>query len=50
LKYPTRTVFEKLFDGRIQLKQKAFQREAPDIIRLAAIEELRAHAGSLKVR
>jgi len=34
----------------IQYTQKAFQREAPDIIRLAEIEGLGAHAGSIKVR
>jgi len=34
----------------IQYSQKAFQREAPDIIRLAEIEGLGAHAGSIKVR
>jgi histidinol dehydrogenase len=34
----------------IQYTQKAFQREAPDIIRLAEVEELGAHAGSIKVR
>jgi histidinol dehydrogenase len=30
--------------------KKAFQREASDIIRLAEIEGLEAHAGSIKVR
>ncbi len=34
----------------IQYTQKAFQREAPDIIRLAEVEGLGAHAGSIKVR
>jgi histidinol dehydrogenase len=34
----------------IQYTQKAFRREAPDIIRLAEIEGLGAHAGSIKVR
>jgi len=34
----------------IQYTQKAFQREASDIIRLAEIEGLGAHAGSIKVR
>jgi histidinol dehydrogenase len=34
----------------IQYTQKAFKREAPDIIRLAEIEGLGAHAGSIKVR
>jgi histidinol dehydrogenase len=34
----------------IQYTQKAFEREAPDIIRLAEIEGLGAHAGSIKVR
>ena len=34
----------------IQYTQKAFQREAPDIIRLAEIEGLGAHAVSIKVR
>lgn len=34
----------------IQYTKKAFQREAPDIIRLAEIEGLGAHAGSIKVR
>ncbi len=34
----------------IQYTQKAFQREAADIIRLAEIEGLGAHAGSIKVR
>ena len=34
----------------IQYTQKAFQREAPDIICLAEIEGLGAHAGSIKVR
>jgi histidinol dehydrogenase len=34
----------------IHYTQKAFQREAPDIIRLAEIEGLGAHAGSIKVR
>jgi len=34
----------------IQYTQKAFEREAPDIIRLAEIEGLSAHAGSVKVR
>ncbi len=34
----------------IQYTKKAFEREAPDIIRLAEIEGLGAHAGSIKVR
>ncbi|MEJ2727569.1 MAG: histidinol dehydrogenase [Deltaproteobacteria bacterium] len=34
----------------IQYSKKAFKREAPTIIRLAEIEGLRAHAGSIKVR
>jgi len=34
----------------IQYTKKAFQREAPDIIRLAEVEGLGAHAGSIKVR
>jgi histidinol dehydrogenase len=34
----------------IQYTQKAFQREAPDIIRLAEVEGLGGHAGSIKVR
>ncbi len=34
----------------IQYTQKAFQREASDIIRLAEVEGLGAHAGSIKVR
>jgi len=34
----------------IQYTQKAFQREAPGIIRLAEVEGLGAHAGSIKVR
>ena len=34
----------------IQYTQKAFKREAPDIIRLAEIEGLAAHARSIKVR
>ncbi len=34
----------------IQYTQKAFKREAPDIIRLAEVEGLGAHAGSIKVR
>jgi histidinol dehydrogenase len=34
----------------IQYTQKAFEREAPDIIRLAEVEGLGAHAGSIKVR
>jgi histidinol dehydrogenase len=34
----------------IQYTQKAFEREAPDIIRLAEIEGLGAHAGSVKIR
>jgi histidinol dehydrogenase len=34
----------------IQYTQKAFKREAPDIIRLAEIEGLGAHAASIKVR
>jgi histidinol dehydrogenase len=34
----------------IQYTQKAFQREAPDIIRLAEVEGLGAHAASIKVR
>ena len=34
----------------IQYTKKAFKREAPDIIRLAEIEGLGAHAGSIKVR
>jgi histidinol dehydrogenase len=34
----------------IQYTKKAFQREAPDIIRLAEIEGLAAHARSIKVR
>ena len=34
----------------IQYTEKAFKREAPDIIRLAEIEGLGAHAGSIKVR
>jgi histidinol dehydrogenase len=34
----------------IRYTQKAFQREAPDIIRLAEVEGLGAHAGSIKVR
>jgi histidinol dehydrogenase len=34
----------------IQYTQKAFQREAPDIIRLAEVEGLGAHAGSINVR
>ena len=34
----------------IHYTQKAFQREAPDIIRLAEIENLGAHARSIKVR
>jgi histidinol dehydrogenase len=34
----------------IQYTQKALQREAPDIIRLAEVEGLGAHAGSIKVR
>jgi histidinol dehydrogenase len=34
----------------IQYAQKAFEREAPDIIRLAEIEGLGAHAGSVKIR
>jgi histidinol dehydrogenase len=34
----------------IQYTQKAFEREAPDIIRLAEIEGLGAHAGSIKIR
>jgi histidinol dehydrogenase len=34
----------------IQYTKKAFQRVAPDIIRLAEIEGLGAHAGSIKVR
>ena len=34
----------------IQYTQKAFEREAPDIIRLAEIEGLGAHSGSIKVR
>jgi histidinol dehydrogenase len=34
----------------IQYTKKAFEREAPDIIRLAEIEGLGAHAGSIKIR
>ena len=34
----------------IQYTKKAFQREAPDIIRLAEIEGLGAHAAAIKVR
>jgi histidinol dehydrogenase len=34
----------------IQYTQAAFEREAPDIIRLAEIEGLGAHAGSIKIR
>ena len=34
----------------IRYTQNAFQREAPDIIRLAEVEGLGAHAGSVKVR
>jgi histidinol dehydrogenase len=34
----------------IQYTKKAFQREAPDIIRLAEVEGLGGHAGSIKVR
>jgi histidinol dehydrogenase len=34
----------------IQYTKKAFEREAPDIIRLAEIEGLGAHAGSVKIR
>ena len=34
----------------IQYTKKAFKREAPDIIRLAEIEGLGAHAGSIRVR
>jgi histidinol dehydrogenase len=34
----------------IRYTQKAFQREAPDIIRLAEVEGLGAHAGSIEVR
>jgi histidinol dehydrogenase len=34
----------------IQYTQKAFEREAPDIIRLAEIEGLGAHAGSIRIR
>ena len=34
----------------IQYTKMAFEREAPDIIRLAEIEGLGAHAGSIKVR
>ena len=34
----------------IQYTKKAFQREAPDIIRLAEVEGLGAHAESIKVR
>jgi histidinol dehydrogenase len=34
----------------IQYTKKAFKREAPDIIRLAEIEGLGAHAGSIKIR
>jgi histidinol dehydrogenase len=34
----------------IQYTKNAFKREAPDIIRLAEIEGLGAHAGSIKVR
>ena len=34
----------------IHYTRKAFEREAPDIIRLAEIEGLGAHAGSIKVR
>jgi histidinol dehydrogenase len=34
----------------IQYTKKAFEREAPDIIRLAEIEGLGGHAGSIKVR
>jgi histidinol dehydrogenase len=34
----------------IQYTRKAFEREAPDIIRLAEIEGLGAHAGSIKIR
>jgi len=34
----------------IQYTQKAFRREASDIIRLAEIEGLGAHAGSIKIR
>jgi histidinol dehydrogenase len=34
----------------IHYSQKAFKREAPDIIRLAEIERLGAHARSIKVR
>jgi histidinol dehydrogenase len=33
-----------------QYTEKAFKREAPDIIRLAEIEGLAAHARSIKVR
>jgi histidinol dehydrogenase len=34
----------------IHYTQKAFRREAADIIRLAEVERLGAHAGSIKVR
>ncbi|MEE9495274.1 MAG: histidinol dehydrogenase [Desulfobacterales bacterium] len=34
----------------IQYTKKAFQREAPNIIRLAEVEGLTAHARSIKVR
>jgi histidinol dehydrogenase len=34
----------------IQYTKKAFKREAPDIIRLAEIEGLAAHAGSIRIR
>ena len=34
----------------IQYTKRAFEREAPDIIRLAEIEGLGAHAGSIKIR